>query len=73
MDEISFKSLNELYTRLYPLKEQNINVKEIDIWNYLKENVWPYDTNLNIYDMVNDIFEIDSEKMKDYLDKKGSV
>ena len=48
MEEFKFKSLNELFNRLYPafnakvneLKNENILVTEIILWNYLKENIW---------------------------------
>ena len=46
MEEIKFESLNELFNRLYPafntkvceLKKSGINVSEVKLWNYLKEN-----------------------------------
>ena len=77
MDEIRFDSLNELYTRLYPafntckneFIKNGIHVREIDLWNYLKENVWSLNNNLNLYDMVNDIFDIDIKKLQNYLNK----
>ena len=77
MEEIKFKSLNELYTRLYPafntkkgeLKLLGIEVREIDLWNYLKENVWSNNSSLSIYDMVNDIMKLDELKLKNYINK----
>lgn len=77
MEEIKFKSLNELYTRLFPafntkkneLLKNKINVREIDLWNFLKENVWSLTTHLSIYDMVNDIMGIDENDLKNYINK----
>ena len=77
MEEIRFKSLNELYVRLLPafntkkteLKSEGINVREIDIWNYLKETIWMGNTSLNLYDMVNDVFTIDKVKFQNYVNK----
>ena len=77
MEEFKFSSLNELYTRLYPafntrkveLLRQGIEVREIDLWNFLKESVWIDNKNLSIYDMVSDIMKIDEVKLKDYINK----
>ena len=77
MEEIKFESLNELYTRLYPAFNTKKNefyniglsVREIDLWNYLKENVWIGNNHLNIYDMVSDIMRIDELKLKNYINK----
>lgn len=77
MEEFKFKSLNELFNRLYPafnakvneLKNENILVTEIILWNYLKENIWIDSTSLTLYDMVDDIFSLDEEKIIKYLER----
>lgn len=77
MEEFKFKSLNELFNRLYPafnakvneLKNENILVTEIILWNYLKENIWIDSTSLTLYDMVDDIFSLDKEKIIKYLER----
>ena len=77
MEEFKFKSLNELFNRLYPafnakvneLKNENILVTEIILWNYLKENIWIESTSLTLYDMVDDIFSLDKEKIIKYLER----
>ena len=77
MEEFKFKSLNELFNRLYPafnakvneLKNENILVTEIILWNYLKENIWLDSTSLTLYDMVDDIFSLDKEKIIKYLER----
>ena len=77
MEQFKFKSLNELFNRLYPafnakvneLKNENILVTEIILWNYLKENIWIDSTSLTLYDMVDDIFSLDKEKIIKYLER----
>ena len=77
MEEFKFKSLNELFNRLYPafnakvneLKNENILVTEIILWNYLKENIWIESASLTLYDMVDDIFSLDKEKIIKYLER----
>lgn len=71
MEEIKFNSLNELFNRLYPafntkvkeLKNDGVNVSEVELWNYLKNNIWQNSTTLTLYDMVSDIFSITKEKI----------
>lgn len=71
MEEIKFNSLNELFNRLYPafntkvkeLKSDGVNVSEVELWNYLKNNIWQNSTTLTLYDMVSDIFSITKEKI----------
>ena len=77
MEEFKFNSLNELFNRLYPafnakvneLKNDNIFVSEIILWNFLKENNWFGNTTLTLYDMVEDIFSLDKEKLIKYLER----
>ena len=72
MDEFKFKSLEELYQRLLPafntkvadLKRANIyNIREIDLWNYLKNNYWKTKRNLTLGEMVNDILSTPNEEI----------
>lgn len=76
MKEIKFNTLTELYNRLKPalysksldIKRKNINyIKEEDIWNYLVNNVWINKINLDIYEMVEDIFDLDIYKLDSYV------
>ncbi len=83
MDEIKFTSLQDLYNRLKPalatrvreIKRENIPyVKEEDIWNYLKTYKWNRETNLTLIDMVNDILNISSYTIDEYIKiKMGQV
>ena len=47
-------------------------VEEIDIWNYLKEKRWKNSYNLLLYQMVDDIINVDALVLADYY-KKDSV
>lgn len=77
--DIEFKSLKELRERIDPaletkLKEiKNKNYKTItkdNIFEYLKEKIWKTSNNLTLYDIINDIMNIDIEKLDTYV--KGS-
>ncbi len=69
MGEIKFKSITDLYKRLYPalvtkkeeLNLQKLNVSELELWNYLKDTKWINSTDLALADMVSDIFNLDIE------------
>ena len=76
MDEFKFKSLEELYQRLLPafntkvadLKRANIyNIREIDLWNYLKNNYWKTKRNLTLGEMVNDILSTPNDDLITYV------
>lgn len=76
--EIKFRSLNELYKRLYPalntrkteLVNMGIDVLELDIWNYLKSTIWDNNEELNLCDMVNNILNLKENEIIEYLRKK---
>lgn len=76
--EIKFKSLNDLYKRLYPalntrkaeLNREGIKVLELDIWNYLSGSLWAKNNSLSLCDMVKDILEVPEDKIINYLHKK---
>lgn len=66
-----FKSIEELFDRVKPALEIKvfegrkfgIQVKEIDIWNYLVNNKWKFANNLMLSDIVNDILNLDLNNM----------
>ncbi len=75
-NDIRFKSLNELYTRILPAlrtKARELNKKglkyvhEEDIWNYLKRYKWSRSKNLDLSDIVNDIFNIEERELDNYV------
>lgn len=53
--------------KLRLIKDKYEDIKMIDIWNYLKINKWRYDKNLGISEMVNDIINVDIEKVNNFL------
>lgn len=76
MEELEFKTLEELYKKLLPalntkvsdLNRANIKyVKEIDIWNYLKDTTWKFREDLTLGEMVNDILTVSNFKIDEYI------
>lgn len=78
--DVEFNNILELYERLKPallakvaeLKRNDINyIKIEDIWNYLKVTKWSCASNLLLYQMVDDILNIDNMLLDNYI--KDSV
>lgn len=78
MDDIVFNSVQELYERLKPALASKKNemsllgykdIKEIDIWNYLKVKKWANAHNLLLYQMVDDIINAPALVLIDYYKK----
>ena len=76
---MEFKSVKELYKRLTPalqvreteLKRSGYNyIKKEDIWNYLIGYKWNKSNNLLLFQMVDDIFSVDSMLLKNYVEDK---
>ena len=74
--DVEFKSILELYDRLKPallakvaeLKRNEIYyIKVEDIWNYLKIYKWSKASNLLLYQMVDDILNIDNMLLDNYV------
>ena len=79
MNELKFKSLNELYERLMPAlrsKKKELNMKSLnyiheeDIWNYLKLYVWKHNVNLTLDKMVDDILNTNNIDFDNYMKKQ---
>lgn len=79
MDDVRFKSVNELYDRLLPAlrsKKKELNNKglnyihEEDIWNYLRLNVWKNNVNLTLDKMVDDILNTKNTEFDFYIKKQ---
>lgn len=75
---MKFNSLEELYKKLLPalrtkvneLKRNNIfNIKNEDIWSYLKECSWAKRDNLSLGEMVDDILNVSSINLINYKNK----
>ena len=76
--EIEFDSLDELYQRLEPamttkiaeLKRNDIDyVSKDDIWRFLEEREWKTANDLSLHQMVDDILNVDNEKLIKYVGK----
>lgn len=76
MNDIKFKSLEELYKRLIPafnvkindLRRNNIkNIQSEDLWNYLRKNSWNNSNNLSLGEMVNDILNLSDKEIINYI------
>ena len=74
--DIEFNNIKELYERLIPalnakvieLKRCDLDyIKKEDIWNYLKETKWSKANNLLLYQMVNDILNLDNKLVDEYV------
>lgn len=77
--DVVFNSVEELYNRLKPAlktKEEEMHrngytyVKMDDVWNYLKEIKWKKASDLNLYQMVSDVLNIEDVLIDDYLRQK---
>jgi len=74
--DIEFNNIKELYERLRPaltakvteLKRNDLDyVKQDDIWNYLKITKWSKANNLLLYQMVDDILNLDNSEIDEYV------
>ena len=77
--DITFNNVEELYKRIRPalrtkvkelLKNNIMYVKEEDIWNFLVENRWKEAKNLELSDIVDDILNIENDKLALYVQTK---
>ena len=69
-------SLKDLYQLLLPAlkskkREMKLSkysyIKEIDIWNYIKDNIWQNSNNLTLSDIVSDILNTDNDLIGNYV------
>lgn len=77
--DVVFNSVEDLYKRLKPalrskvreFKRKNIlYIKEEDIWNFLVENKWKKTKGLELNEIVDDILNVDNEKIILYVQAK---
>lgn len=77
--DIEFNSIKELYERLTPALNAKVSelkrcdldyIKAEDIWNYLKENKWSSARDLLLYQMVDDILNLQNFEIDDYVKKQ---
>ncbi|MBQ2946867.1 MAG: hypothetical protein IJE04_03340 [Bacilli bacterium] len=78
--DIEFNSVKELYERLKPalttkvteLKRNELDyIKTEDVWNYLKDSKWSKANNLLLYQMVDDILNLNNNEIDEYV--KGEI
>ncbi len=74
--DVEFNNILELYERLTPallakvadLRRNDINyIKIEDIWNYLRISKWSKARNLLLYQMVDDILNVDNMVLDNYV------
>ena len=79
--DYEFSSKEELFQRVKPALKAKINefhrlgykhVQEMDVWNYLIENVWCKSSDWMLSDIVNDILHVMISKIDDYIKEKMS-
>jgi hypothetical protein len=79
--DYEFSSKEELFQRVKPALKAKINefhrlgykhVQDVDVWNYLIENVWCKSRDLMLSDIVNDILHVKISKIDDYIKEKMS-
>lgn len=78
MEEYKFESLTALYSRLYPafntkcneLNHDGIKIKEIDLWNYLKDTKWNNSDDLTMASLVNDILNVNINEYFNFIHNK---
>ncbi len=77
-----FTSLEELYNRLKPalnakriqMRRNGFNYIQIeDIWNYLKEIKWKKARDLSLYEMVDDVLNVDDIVIDSYVRNKMNL
>lgn len=68
VDELYKRVLPALQTKISELKREKIEyIKAIDIWQYCIENIWKNKSDLRIYELVDDILNVDSLKLELYI------
>ena len=74
--DIEFSNVKELYDRLKPALKTKVTelrrndldyIKQEDIWNYLKITKWSKANNLLLYQMVDDILNLDNSTIDEYV------
>lgn len=77
--DYEFSSKEELFQRVKPALNAKVGelhrfgytyINQMDVWNYLIENVWIKSKNLMLSDIVSDILHTDNKKIDAYLKSK---
>ena len=76
--DLKFSNALELYDLLLPALETKeiqlrrndyLGITKKDIWKYLVETRWKNYNGLRLYQMVSDIFNLDSDLLNNYIKK----
>ncbi len=76
--DLKFNDVSELYELLLPALETKeiqlrrndyLGITKKDIWNYLSAAKWKNSSGLRLFQMVSDIFNLDSDALNDYTKK----
>ena len=76
---IEFNSVEELYKRVKPALASKVRefrrngivfIKEEDVWNYLIEFKWKSGKGLELYNIVDDILNVDNNEVEKYVVSK---
>ena len=77
-----FRSEEELFKRVRPAIKTKLielkrlgykDVKELDVWTYLKENKWKKSNNLQLDELVNDVLNFNNLEFYKYLTGNNKV
>ncbi len=69
-EELFYSLKGAFNVKLRLIKDNYDYITSMDIWNYLKINKWIKTKNLSISEMVNDIIEVDIEKVDIFIKSK---
>lgn len=76
-----FKDLKDLYNTVLPAlkareeelhREKFVMISKDSIWNYLLEEKWIMEDNLDIHSIIDDILNVDGYKLSKYI-KRGEI
>lgn len=77
-----FKDLKDLYNTVLPAlkareeelhREKFVMISKDNIWNYLLEEKWIMEDNLDISSIIDDILNVDGYKLSKYINKEEII
>ena len=77
-----FKDLKDLYNTVLPAlkareeelhREKFVMISKDNIWNYLLEEKWIMEDNLDISSIIDDILNVDGYKVSKYINKEEII
>ena len=75
--DFTFSSKEELYLRVKPALRAKVsemerigylNIKDLDIWNYLILNKWKNEVGITLFDIVDDILNCDCSLIVNFVE-----